>query len=62
MTDNHEAAAKRAGFVEALLRERAQLVARGKTERVRQVDEQIKAYGGQPPVDRRSPRAAQNEA
>jgi hypothetical protein len=46
--------------VAALLRERAGLVQRGLDERVAQVDEQIKAFGGEvpdaeQPEDRQSP-------
>lgn len=57
MSDNKRAAIKRAGFVEALLRERESYVRAGKADRVKQVDEQIKAYGGDVPVERRAPRS-----
>lgn len=65
MSEKKDAAAKRAGFVEALLVERAGYVATGKLDRVAQVDEQIRTYGGQPPAERRAPRqtsAAKSEA
>lgn len=56
MSEKKDAALKRAGFVEALLEERQGYVNQGKADRVAQVDEQIRAYGGQPPVERRAPR------
>lgn len=62
MSETKNAAAKRAGFLDALLREREGYVIAGKTDRVAQVDAQIKAYGGQPPVERRAPRSAKSEA
>ena len=62
MTERKDAALKRAGFVEALLAERQGYVNQGKADRVAEVDEQIRAYGGQPPAERRSPRVAKSEA
>lgn len=56
MSEKKDAALKRAGFVEALLAEREGYVNQGKADRVAQVDEQIRAYGGQPPAERRAPR------
>jgi hypothetical protein len=62
MSEKNAAALKRAGFLEALLVEREGYVNQGKTDRVAQVDEQIRAYGGQVPAERRSPRAAKSES
>ncbi len=55
MAEKKEAAAKRAGFVEALLRERVGYVRVGNKARVAEVDAQIKVYGGDVPVERRAP-------
>lgn len=57
MSEKKTAAIKRAGFVEALLRERAGYVSVGNTKRVAEVDAQIRAYGGDVPAERRAPRS-----
>jgi hypothetical protein len=65
MSEKKAAAAQRGDFLDALRREREGYAAAGMTERVAQVDEQIKTYGGQPPAGpsgRRSPRSGQGEA
>lgn len=41
----------RSRMVDSLLVERRGYVTRGKPDRVAQVDEQIRHYGGQPPAD-----------
>lgn len=56
MGEKQAAAVKRAGMVEALLRERAGYVQRGEKARVAEVDAQIKIYGGDVPAERRAPR------
>lgn len=65
MSEKKDAALKRAGFLEALLAERQGYVNQGKAHRVAEVDEQIKAYGGEVPAERRAPRqtsAAKSES